>query len=676
MKRDVMGRAGRKSGNSLTPAFLSSALFFISLIFLSAACGSSVKLSRLERLGAAPGLNLPPESELNLELADSGLVAPRGDTIKVKGLFGEEMIVMSAVRDEESGEMVAHDRIDAALVTARFRNVAERSGMIRVEFQVHVPEEMQDSEWQIRLHPKMYLPGDSLALDDLLITGARYRKSQLRGYEHYRRFLSKIISDTLQLVDIRSFEVFISRNFPELYAFKTDSSFVSDEEFRSGFGLSERQVFEHYTIGRLVRRNARLHSMKQKKWNRYVKTPILTENIRLDTVLRGENGEFIYNYVQNIATRPTLRKLDVVLEGEIFRQDKRIYLIPQSPPLTFYVSSLSGLMEKGEKYLTKVVSRNVETNTTGTIDFRAGDSEVDDSYGGNELEIGKIKRRLFDLIADTSFKMDSIVIIASASPDGESGSNNRLSYRRARAVSDYFSRYLAKVKDSLNREEGVRLKLGLDKDLEDSVSVRVPDIRFLSRSGGENWVLLGELVRADTVMTAAEKADYASLQNIDDLDEREAKMRFRPYFRRLKEEHYPKLRTVRFNFFLHRVGMQKDTIHTMILDTTYMDGLRLLGEHDYEGALDKLLPYADYNTALACTALGRDYSAMQILESCPRTPKVNYLLAVLYSRHGRDQEAVQAYIDACLEEPSYRHRANLDPEIALLKHKYDLDEKI
>ena len=304
-----------------------------------------MKLSRLEKEGAAAGLRLPPDMPSSLPTLDTGLVAPRGDTLRVTGLNGEELLIMRAELDEESGEMVAVDRIDAAVVTARFRNIAERNGSIRLEFQVTVPEYMRDSDWQLRLYPELNVQGESRRLDEVIITGENYRRAQLRGYEQYRRFLSRIITDTLDLIDMRSLEVFIARNIPEVYAFRSDSSYVSDEEFESSFGVTSRQAAEHYTLGHLVRRNRRLIGLRDSRWRKYVKAPIVTEGVRLDTVMRGGEGEFIYNYVQVIPAKAGIRKVDVALSGGIFREDKRLYNIPLSEPLTFYVSSLSSLAD-------------------------------------------------------------------------------------------------------------------------------------------------------------------------------------------------------------------------------------------------------------------------------------------------------------------------------------------
>ena len=90
--------------------------------------------------------------------------------------------------------------------------------------------------------PVMYILEDSVELDRILITGESYRKSQLRGYQQYRRFLNSIITDSTRFVDMHQLEVFIQRNIPELYKYRTDSAYVSDELFMSHYGITEKEA--------------------------------------------------------------------------------------------------------------------------------------------------------------------------------------------------------------------------------------------------------------------------------------------------------------------------------------------------------------------------------------------------------------------------------------------------
>ena len=121
--------------------------------------------------------------------------------------------------------------------------------------------------------------------------------------------------------------------------------------------------------------------------------------------------------------------------------------------------------------------------------------------------------------------------------------------------------------------------------------------------------------------------------------------------------------------------MIKDTVHTTVVDSTYARGLRALKDMDYKTAIALLGPYEDYNAAVAYISLDRNLSALQILEKITgpaRTAPVNYMLAIVYSRIGRVQDAVQCYLDSVEQEPYYRHRGNLDPEISVLIKRYDL----
>ena len=650
-------------------------LLLLLAVALLSACGTRRKANDVYRRQLTASLQLPRQADYLPEFTD--VKAPRRDTLRVTDLDGREMIIMKAVRDEQSGEMVAAEMLDAAMVTARFRNIAERHGKIDLEFQVIVPPDMQDSRWQLRLHPDMFVLEDSLRLDDVVVTGAGYRRAQLRGYQQYEKFLSRIVNDTLAFVDMRNLEIFIERNIPQVYALKTDTTFVSDDVFESYFGVTEREAIDHYTNKFLVRRNEWRKANRQKMFNKYVKTPIVTDGIRLDTVIRYDNGTFLYNYVQTINTRPKLRKVDVVLSGEIFEQDKQIYTVPRCEPLTFYISSVSAFVDGTERYKTVVVSRNVEANTACNIDFRTGRADIDERLGDNAREIAFIKENLRNLLLNETFELDSVTIAASASPEGSVAANNALTLRRSKAASDYFEKYIRYVRDSVRREDGLFITVGDDLSegtLRGTGRAR-KEIPFLSRPGGEDWAKLDALVAADSVLTDVQKARYAELSAIADPDEREKRMKGEAWYRHVLDTHYPRLRTVRFTFALHRKGMVKDTVHTTELDTIYMKGVQAIRDHDYQAALAFLAPYHDYNTAVAYVALDRNLSALEILEPMPRTAQVNYMLALLYARQGDDQGAVQHYLNACGQDRSFISRGNLDPEISALIKRYDLHKE-
>ena len=572
-------------------------------------------------------------------------------------------IIMNAVRDED-GNMVATDVLEAASVTARFRNVAERGGKVNIEFAVTVPQDMMDPQWQLRFYPRMYVLEDTLGLDPILITGQEYRNEQMRGYRRYEKFLQSIVTDSMEFVNMKLLEIFIERNIPALYAFRTDSTFVSDAEFSSAFGVTEQQAVEHYTNKLAKSANERRKARKEERFRRYVKVPI-EQGFRLDTVMREINGDFRYVYSHTLASRPRLRKVDVVLSGAIYQEDVKIYDIPECEPLTYYISSLSVFVDGTERYMTKVIERKVSANTACYVEFEHDRYEVDESLGYNRDEIGRIKKNLSALIDNDEFEMDSIVVTASSSPEGTVAYNTRLTQRRSEAVAEYFRRFIDEYRDSVKVNEGFVVDMTGDHRSVPGMTDE-SDIRFIARNNAENWRMLDALVAEDNSLSFDDKIAYIDACEIEDLDTREEVLQNLGCYRHLREKVYPRLRTVKFDFYLHRKDMQKDTVHTTVIDSTYMAGVQAIRDRDYETAVTLLRPYQDYNAAVAFCALDYNASALAILERLHRTDQVNYMLAIVYSRLGETEKAVRCYEEACRMNPGFVHRGNLDPEISRL----------
>ena len=624
---------------------------FLALL-LAVSCGTARKEAQLRDGGVSALLVLPESFPGNVPEIDMP------DIRQVDAGYDHEdsdVVVMNAVRDEASGEMVANETLEAARVTARFRNVAERHGRVDLAFQIIVPSSMQDSRWQVRFHPTMEMLGEVIPLDDIFITGKDHRKAQLRGYQQYEKFLRTIVTDSTRFIDMHQLEIFIQRNIPDLYALRRDSSTVSDEKFASIYGVTESEAVEYYTYGILVRRNERKIRDKDKMFRRYVKAPLRNDRLRLDTVIVNGAGDMVYDYVQTISTRPSLRKVDIRLSGEIFEQDRVVYRAPESDPLTFYISSLSSFVDGRKRYLDRVISRRVERKEEAYLLFPVGDDEVREELGDNGVEICRIEAALDALLENREFDLDSIVVTANASPEGSYMSNGDLSARRGRSVGRYFGSYMRRYADSTGKP--------------------VPHIPFINHSVPENWEGLDRLVGKDPFLTDAQKARYMELRKEPDPDRREAALRGEESYTYMLEELYPQLRSVVFLFRLHRRDMVKDTVHTTVLDSSYMAGVEAIRERDYKLALDILRPYGDYNTAIAYCCLDYNRQALSILESEPGRPEVSYLLALLYAREGNERRAVECYREACSGDRAYVHRGNLDPEISTLIRKYGLNRE-
>ena len=314
--------------------------------------------------------------------------------------------------------------------------------------------------------------------------------------------------------------------------------------------------------------------------------------------------------------------------------------LPFPDELTFYISSLSTLADMRPKYRMLILERAVYDNTKALIDFAQGSSRVDTLLGDNASELRRVQRCIEDVVSREEFILDSLIITASCSPEGSYELNRRLSASRSEEVRKYIGQYVPpEWKDSLR-------------------AAALP----------ENWEQLRLLVKHDTVMSAA--AVSRILDMTDDLRRPDAVERCLsrlPQYRYMREKIYPKLRSVRFDFFLHRAGMVKDTVHTTELDTVYMEGLQALKDLDYKRAVTLLRPYDDYNSALAFMSAGYNHSALDVMGRLgSEDPRVCYLMALVLSRLEQYEEAMK-YFELCLAlDPYMEHRANLDPEMAVL----------
>ena len=651
--------------------YLPLALAITSVLVSTFSCGIQPRKAVKRLNEVKPTAQLELAQERSIRPFDTTALAHHKtqDTIHVN-FEGKDHVLMKAIRGED-GEMTAFEELDAAVITARFRNIAERHGKVDLQFNIIVPESMRDENWQVRFYPDLFILGDSIRLEPVLITGDAYRRNQVRGYERYDRFVNSIIQDSTKMIDLRSLNIFIERNIPALYAFKNDTTFVSEEQFQSVFGVTEKEAIEHYT-NKLTRwNNNRRKANKSKMYSKYVKNPIVTSGIRLDTVLTTTNGDFVYMYTQTINTRPKLKKAEIVLSGEIRDVEKKIYDIPASSPLTFYISSITSFVDPTERYLTKIIERRASANTACYIDFEVGKDIVREQYSNNASELRRIKSIVHNLINDADYDIDSIVVRASASPEGSVASNRRLSRKRSASIAAYMDDFMNAYQDSLDAEYGIHIDIENDTILTTRKRVEIP---FKAKAIPENWEMLDNLVINDEVLSTEQKDDYFVVcTKMRDLDAREEALRRKPYYKHLRKNLYPECRNVRFDFFLHRKGMVKDTVHTTELDTLYMKAIQLLQDSEYEQALSILRPYEDYNTAIALIALDYNHSALEILKLCEHTAQVNYMLAILSSRFGNDQEAVDYYLKSVEQEPSYKFRGNLDPEISLLIKEYNLD---
>lgn len=604
----------------------------VGVSLLAISCTSYRKLSQIRSGQVRMGLGVSEDKPLEDAESEVCIDSIRGDV-------PEGPVIMNAIRDDETGEMVATDVIRTAHVVARFRNIAERGGKVSLSFDVIVPEGMKDSKYQLKIWPYMTLAGDTLGLDPVYITGEKYRSRQIRGYERYRAFMASIISDTTDFIRMGQLEVFIARNFPQTYAMKSDTSFVDDLLAESLFGVTQTQAVKHYTRQWQVRANERRKSMKDKMFAKYVRDPFALEGIRLDTVLTASTGDFIYRYVHTFRPPPRTKKVEIMLRGWLYQDGFEVAQLPFPENISFYISSLNSLVEDRVKYKIVIMERRAYDNTKALLDFDQGSAELDTMMGDNAAELKRVRRCMSDMVSNDEFELDSLRISASCSLEGSFELNRKLSGARAQTVKRILSE-------------------GIPAQWQDRVQ---------TAALAENWEQFSLLVMNDSVLSDFSKRKIETLVKAASRkpDMAEASLSRLPEYRYLREKIYPKLRSVKFEFYMHRVGMVKDTVHTTEVDSVYMKGLEALRNMDYKGAVTLLKPYKDYNSALALLSADYNHTALDVLRNLPSdNPKVCYLMAIVLSRLDRKKEAAK-YLDLAITYDSQlKYRANLDPELS------------
>lgn len=336
------------------------------LLLLSAgSCSSYRKLEQIRSGQVKIGLGVSEDKSLTDDVSEV-------DIDSIRSNLTDGPIIMNAIRDSETGEMVATDIINASRVVARFRNVAERGGKVSISFDVIVPEGMKDSKYQLKIWPQMVAACDTVGLEPIYITGEKYRSRQLRGYERYRAFLASIVSDTTNFLRMGQLEVFLSRNFPQTYAMRNDTSYVDDVRAESLFGVTQTQAIKHYTRMWQVKMNERRKGKKDRMFARFVRDSLVVEGIRLDTVLAASSGDFIYRYIHEFRPAPKLKKVGIILQGKLYQDGLELTDLPLSDDISFYISSLGTLVEDKIMYKKVVLERQVYDHTKALLDFGQG----------------------------------------------------------------------------------------------------------------------------------------------------------------------------------------------------------------------------------------------------------------------------------------------------------------
>lgn len=650
------------------------------------------------------------QPQMKEAVADTGFRLPR--QITWTDDKGKEHIVTEATKDSVTGEYITQMELSEITVVAKSKQVAERNGKINLDFIVTVPGELISNKWQVQLTPVAYKSADTLYLDRIFLSGADFAKMQRKGYMRYQAFMNSIIPDSLylqKLFDEKGYRKALAELEEEYFqAWKHEviskerwidwsdkanarfalfnyrmernkqaiAGYNSILEYLPAYRLrremdgkyipSKWKIFaegnykirtrnitpeDSASITRRFTDYAKMAENRKRKeqagemYEKYVRFPY--EAARLDTVIK-EGDNFVYYYKQELPATENTKKIDLTLDGQILSKDETKTQLPPSDTITYFISSMVQFLDRSPRYKKKIITRKDEVNLRAYVTYKSGATEFSEDIGDNRAEIDKVFETIHGINYTGEFLIDSIRMTATSSPEGSADVNLFLSKGRALAL----KKYLALRSDD---REGV-------------------DTLFRPRWIGEDWNRLHELVLADDSL---ENKAYLLriMKETDNPDSREYALRKYPAdYMRIRGKHYPLLRGVEFKFHLHRRNMLQDTIVMPVIDTTYMQAVKMIEDRQYRQALAILdVSYPDdYNTAVCLMSLGYDKRALEIMTEQADTSDRNYLLAILYSRLKREEDALKMYVKSCDQDASKIWRGRLDPEINKLIVTYNL----
>lgn len=372
--------------------------------------------------------------------------------------------------------------------------------------------------------------------------------------------------------------------------------------------------------------------------------------VRLDTLMQTER-DFVYHYKQDYPVSPGMKSIRLVLHTQIDAIDRSKFVAPVSDTLSYFISSLSQLVDTSLIVKKTTIHRDMYNTMTVYPKFLPGKFTFNATYKDNKAQTDTVLNTYRTFTGEGKLLMDSVIIRVSTALDGDYDKNYELTKKRSEALKEYFV-----------------------KNLGGSVDV---EAIFKTRHSGEDWNTFAKLVKQRTDLVNKEEIlDMLREAVYPDQTEENIKKTFPQDYAIIRDYIYPELHRADIVFNMKRPGMTEEVVVNTEIRPDYEKALDLLRDRKYWEALDILSNYPDYNTALCLVCMGYNAKAMELLENLKQTGNTEYLLAILAIRSGKENQAIQHLLKACELDPSKLYRVPLDPEIAGLVNKYRLQKQL
>lgn len=350
--------------------------------------------------------------------------------------------------------------------------------------------------------------------------------------------------------------------------------------------------------------------------------------------------EYEYSTMLEAFQYPNIDRVSIGITGELFEDTTHLFNFRMSERLDYPVISTANLADTTEIVYDSIPQlRKANHGANYSIEFEKNSAVLREGFGNNASVISDIKRNIETLLENAEFDLDSIIVSATASPEGAINVNERFSGQRSQAVSSYFKAYansqrwkyksredslrrehessLASIKEAYERGDLLKEEYEefIKKGEAEIAAAKMPDIDFKDYPIAENWDDLNTLVSNDEHMSNSEKnLFFDTWDKYNNLDSRENAMKNHSYYNYMSKELYPKIRVVKFEFHMHRKGQEHDTIWIKVPSERYLEGVKALRSFDYIKAENILRDYPSYNAAICFIVRNKPIQAINLLE--------------------------------------------------------------
>ena len=416
---------------------------------------------------------------------------------------GERHIVTRAEKDSVTGEEITSVELSEITVMARSKQVAERNGKINLDFVVTVPGELVSNKWQLQLapvatslriryiwtgssfqgltlqdaekrlyalpgvhqlhHTRQPVPAETVRRERLQEALAELEEEYFQAWKHevlqkerwidwsdkanarFALFNWRVEQNRRAIAGYNS----ILEHLPAYWMTRELEGKYIPSRWRmfaeGGYKIRTRSISpedsaaitRRFTDYGKMAENQKRKEQAGAMYDKYVRFPY--EPARLDTVIR-EGNKFVYYYKQELPATENTKRIDLTLDGLILSKDETRTPLPPSDTITYFISSMVQFLDRTPRYKKKIVTRKDEVSLRAYVAYKTGSTEFREETGNNRSEIDKVFKAIRSINYTGEFLIDSVLMTATSSPEGDAGMNLFLSRGRATELKKYLAR--------------------------------------------------------------------------------------------------------------------------------------------------------------------------------------------------------------------------------------------